>query len=45
MYSLIKHRIQGLIKIDKIVDKLLRIIIGYTYTSLFVVYLPYNKAS
>ena len=45
MYSLTKHRIQVLIKIDKIFDKLLRVIIRYTYTSLLVVYLPYNKAS
>ena len=46
MYYLTKHRIHILIKIlVKLVDKLLQVIIGYTYTSLLVVYLPYNKAS
>ena len=35
----------SLILLVKLVGKLLRVIIGYTYTSLLVVYLPYIKAS
>ena len=35
----------SLILLIKLVGKLLRVIIGYTYTSLLVVYLPYIKAS